>query len=632
MRSLDSLMLGIARSPGRFLACCALRRACRQFPQVRRGTAVALGFILPNGADDCDFKIAMQMITTVAERTRSNRIGSSHHIVNADEQWGKGGKGSFDEDLLEHRRLFVLAKNPSEIPDHIAVALDGMVTVDPPSRSHIVAAGRICLAQEMSDEQSAELESMPLALVRLLLRRDQPIAQSIATMRDAAAALAARPPRNTRIEDLHGMGEAGIWARELATDLKDWREKRIGWADVDRGVLISGSSGVGKTTFAKALAASCDAHLVLGSIARWQARGHLGDTLKAMQAGFAEARANVPAILFLDEIDAVGSREAKRDHNSSYNDQLIAALLESLDGAESREGVVVVGACNHPNRLDPALLRPGRFDRHVRIPLPGATAREGILRHHLGDCLTDDDLTVIVSRSEGWSGATLERLVRDARRFARRARRPMTVGDLEAALPVRVALPDAVLRRIAVHEAGHAIVALGLGMTIESAKIEPEIGFEDGLTSLGGVQLAVSAFQIETARTLLDQICLFLAGLAAEDHVLGDRSAGGAGANGTDLHVATQLALRLEDSGLGEGLASTGGAGDQLLLNASQRVRDRVETILAQQMERAKAIIDLNSAAVAVVADALLSRRTIGGGEITSLLAGVRAEAPRERS
>ena len=142
----------------------------------------------------------------------------------------------------------------------------------------------------------------------------------------------------------------------------------------------------------------------------------------------------------------------------------------------------------------------------------------------------------------------------------------------------------------------------------------------------------MSAFQIVTARTLLDQICFFLAGLAAEDHVLGDRSAGGAGANGTDLHVASQLALRLEDSGLGQGLASTGGAGDLLLRNAGKRVRDRVETILAEQMERAKAIIDLNSTAVAVVADALLSRRTIGGGEITSLLAGVRAEAPRERS
>lgn len=627
MRSLDSLTLGIARSPGRFLACCALRRACRPFPQVRRGAVVALGFILPDGADDRDFKIAMQMITTVAERTRSYRIGSSHHIVNANEQWGRGGKGSFDEDLLEHRRLFVLAKDSSEIPDHIAVALDGVVTIEPPSRGHLVAAGRICLAQEMSDEQSAELESMPLALVRLLLRRDRPIAESIATMREAVAALTTQPRREPRIEDLHGMGEAGVWARELAIDLKDWREKKIGWADVDRGVLISGPSGVGKTTFAKALAALCDAHLVLGSIARWQARGHLGDTLKAMQAGFAEARANVPAILFLDEIDAVGSREAKRDHNSSYNDQLIAALLESLDGAESREGVVVVGACNHPNRLDPALLRPGRFDRHVRIPLPGATAREGILRHHLGDCLTDDDLTVIVRRSKGWSGATLERLVRDARRFARRTRRPMTVGDLEAALPVRVALPDAALRRIAVHEAGHAVVALDLGMVIESVEIEQEIGFEDGLTSLGGVRLAVSAFQIVTARTLLDQICVSLAGLAAEDLVLGDRSAGGAGANGTDLHVATQLALRLDDSGLGQGLASTGGAGDLLLLNASERTRERVETILAEQMRRAKAIVKRHRSVIAIVTESLIERKHLKHEELASILqCGVRRE------
>ena len=196
----------------------------------------------------------------------------------------------------------------------------------------------------------------------------------------------------------------------------------------------------------------------------------------------------------------------------------------------------------------------------------------------------------------------------------------MTVGDLEAALPVRVALPDAVLRRIAVHEAGHAVAAFGLGMAIESAEIEREIGFEDGLISLGGVRLAVSAFQIVTARTLLDQICFFLAGLAAENHVLGDRSAGGAGANGTDLHVATQLALRLEDSGLGQGLTSTGEAGDLLLLNASERTRDRVETILAEQMRRAKELVERNIAAVEAIAGELQSRGRLAGREVESLL------------
>src|SRR5690606_13699505 len=108
-----------------------------------------------------------------------------------------------------------------------------------------------------------------------------------------------------------------------------------------------------------------------------------------MRAAFDEAKANTPSIVFLDEIDAVGDRAKFKDHNSDYSTQVVAALLECIDGADGREGVVVVGACNHPDKLDAALVRAGRLDRHVRIPLPDAKGREGILRWHLQGLIPD---------------------------------------------------------------------------------------------------------------------------------------------------------------------------------------------------------------------------------------------------
>jgi len=614
----------VTRKLGRFLAYCTVIRDCRRYPQLRCGEPVSLVLIMPEDVDVDDYRQAVHLASLRSRRTIRLGSNTAAKIVVAEENWSKGSKDPAGVGLLKEDRWVVLAADTAQLPAMVLAAVDGIIHLAAPEPRHFIAAGKICLGQSVSEEQAHELASMPLAVISTILRRGRPVSQSLERMRKAME----KPPpvevRQLRIEHLHGLGEAGSWARELAIDLKDWRDGKIGWDDVDQGVLVSGAPGTGKTTFAKALATTCAVNLVVGSLARWQARGHLGDLLKAMRATFDEARRRSPCILFIDEVDALGDRETFRGENAQYNIEVVAGLLECLDGIEQREGVVVVGACNYPERLDAALVRPGRFDRHVQIPLPDAGAREGIVRWHLDNALVGENLSFIAARTEGWSGAALERLVRDARRLARRARRAIAIEDLTASLPPTIAIPEQLMRRTAVHEAGHATVAIALGRRFESVEIRDVVEPALSVQPLGGVLVGPRAVVDTTAQSLLDEICFLLGGTAAEDVFLGSRSIGGGGTRGSDLHLATLTALRLETSyGLGQGLAFLAADGEADLwrtLHMSPTVRERIEGILAEQMTRARSIIQHHRIGTKQVANELLKERKIGFAPIVALI------------
>ena len=343
-----------------------------------------------------------------------------------------------------------------------------------------------------------------------------------------------------------------------------------------------------------------------------------------MRAAFDEARKNAPSIIFLDEIDAVGDRARFNDHNSDYSTQVVAALLECIDGAEGREGVVVVGACNYP---EPARCRarPGRSSRPpCSHPTAGPGGKRGHpSRWHLQGQLPGVDLADVAARTEGWNGASLEQLVRQARRLARRGRREMTVGDLLSGVPEPVTLPEALRRRMAIHEAGHAVIGLlfDAGEVISASiatTIMPQAGDQNG----GGVTFREIGFRERTrARSGRHRRPPWRhrsRGNPLGGSVGRGGRIGGVGPAWSDV-VRSRLrgVLRLRRRVRLSVVKRRGQAVRRAKVDRFLQLR--VDKVLAGQFDRAKKIVEGHRQEVERIAEALLVKGALTGEEIRAL-------------
>lgn len=573
---------------------------------------------------------------------------SGWHVVNLVSEKSRRSP-SVGIDLLQEegrddiRTVFIIGRETSLSPDSAAM-IDGCAKLNRPNWVIVEAAFRAVMGQIPATPLPSEmLAVIPLSAYGSAIRPGAGCSRAIKRLRRLAEGRMAahagdlpHPKPGPAIADLHGLGEAAEWGKALAQDLKDYRAGRLRWRDVDRGVLLSGPFGCGKTTFAQALGRTSGVPVHVHSLAEWQARGHLNDVLKAMREAFASAKATAPAVLFIDELDSFGDRASLSGHNATYNREVINALLECLDGVDDREGVVVVGATNYPEVVDAGLKRPGRLDRHIAIPLPGLEARIGILQYHLAGDLDGHDLISIAKRLEGASGAVLEQVVRSGRRLARVADRRLAVADLEASLPATVHLSEAAFQRSCVHEAGHMVVAMLLEAETGSKPTESTVDRE-----VMGVEAGCTHFKRDpgfdrTRSSCLAEATVLLAGMAGERVVLGEVGFGAGGRNDSDLAKATRLLAEMELShGLGSDLVYATPAGWPnlfLWLQQESEAQRRVDTLLQSCLGRAVDLLSAERSAFDAAVDALARYGRISIGEVRQTISARRLSADQGRS
>ena len=530
--------------------------------------------------------------------------------------------------------LVGFASDPAWLPPDLVTASDHRLLVSP---LHVDAVSEVARRLTCTEPRvrltAAEAAAAGPRMLRLASRPGQTADVYLRKLRnlvltevdDEPPVVAAAPVPvvyGITLDQLAGMDDAVAWGTALKADLDAYRQRRGSWADVDRGILVSGPTGCGKTTYARALARTCDVPLVQGSWSRWLANGsgHQGDFMLAMKKTFIEARDAAPCILFLDEVDSFPDRATLNHPQADWDIQVVNALLAELDGIESREGVVVVAACNHPHLLDPALTRSGRLDRHVRIGLPDIGALRRIVRFHLHGELADADLGEAVLLALGSSGADVERMVRGARRRARTADRPMELADLHGEIGGADERTPEELARCAVHEAGHAVASVELGRPFEAVSVRSK-------ERQGGALHVGCKPYFTTACSIHDELVFLVAGRAAEQVVLGEPSSGAGGSDSSDLALATRTAMRAscelgfdEERGLLWYAMPDSGAALSAVLRSDVALSGRLRARLDEAYRDALAIVDRRRSAVLAVSAALLERGVLDGDAVAELM------------
>ncbi|WP_422003097.1 AAA family ATPase [Roseovarius mucosus] len=513
--------------------------------------------------------------------------------------------------------VLILCPLGAPLPEHIRQAGLPLWRLPPVSREILMAqlqAGGLGVA--LTDEAAFQQALPDDARLAKLSTAHACTALRGPTLPDVSARLAAMTLTDRkdvpRLEEMTGDSSALLAARRLVADLLLWKAGQVAWSELSRSILFYGPPGTGKTWLARAMSAGAGLACVTGSFAEWQAAGHLGDMLREMRKTFAEARSRAPCLLFIDEIDAVGSRASRDPHNSNYRTQVINAFLGEMNAIALQEGVIVVGACNFIDRIDPAVLRAGRFDLKIKVPLPDAAGLLALLRRHLRDEIADEDLTALARASVGCSPAEIDAAIRGARSDARHAGTGLSVAMLYAQLDIDMANDTpARIWRVAVHEAGHAIVgaALGLGR-ITSLKITPS-----------GGEILRSPVRSESLLTDLEaEIAYSLAGRAAERLVLGSVSAGAGGPATSDLAKATQCALGIETVyGLGSEGPIWHDAPEALMLQ-NAHLRGRVRQRIERAEKRAGVILTQHRATLEGLARALWQERSLNSDQIAAHL------------
>jgi len=440
--------------------------------------------------------------------------------------------------------------------------------------------------------------------------------------------------------DVAGVDEAEEELKEIVEFLKTPRKYTSIGGKIPKGVLLVGPPGTGKTLLARAVAGEAKVPFFSLSGSEF-VEMFVGVGAARVRDLFGQAEAKAPCIVFIDELDALGKVRIQTPMGShEEREQTLNQLLAEMDGFDGRKGIIIMGATNRPEVLDPALLRPGRFDRQVLVDKPDVRGREDILRIHVKTVKLADnvDLKLIAARTVGFAGADLANLVNEAALLA--ARRDKTSVDrtdfeeaidrLVAGLEKKRVISDKERRIIAYHEAGHAIVASVLPGLDPVHKISI-IG--RGFGALGyTLQLPLEDKYLMTRQDLLGQLAVLLGGRSAEEIAFGEISTGAQ----NDLQRATDIARSMvTEFGMSDALGAInydGQRGNKFLdmpfmndrgnhsEDTAQKIDAEVKRILTDAHNEARRVLRERKAILDELSTRLLEREVIEGAELRALL------------
>ena len=481
-----------------------------------------------------------------------------------------------------------------------------------------------------------------IAFLIFFMRQMQGSGNRALSFGKSKAKLSSSQQKKVTFKDVAGVDEAKEELREIIDFLREPQKFQKLGGRIPKGVLLMGPPGTGKTLLARAI--SGEANVPFFSISGSDfVEMFVGVGASRVRDLFEQGKKNAPCIIFIDEIDAVGRhRGAGLGGGHDEREQTLNQLLVEMDGFESNEGVILIAATNRPDVLDPALLRPGRFDRRVVVSLPDVAGREGVLKVHTSriPLANDVDLMILARGTPGFSGADLANLVNEAAlNAARRGQKVVKMHDFEEAKDKvlmgaerrSMIMSDEEKRTTAYHEAGHALVAAFIEESdpIHKVTIIPR-----------GMAMGVTMLLPETDRLSHDKnyvearIAVAMGGRLAEELVLDQLTTGAH----DDLEKATELARKMVcEWGMSEkmGPLTFGRKEEQVFLgrdiarhqdyseDTAIQIDQEVKRIVSQNYERAKTILTDNREILAKVAEALLEREVLDSEEVKMIIDGI---------
>ncbi len=491
---------------------------------------------------------------------------------------------------------------------------------------------------------SALISLLPIAFILLLLyfffrQQIRMAGKGAMNFGKSKARMLSRDKNKITFKDVAGVEEAKEEVEELVEFLKDPKKFQKLGGRIPKGVLMVGSPGTGKTLLARAIAGEADVPFFSISGSDF-VEMFVGVGASRVRDMFEQGKKSAPCIIFIDEIDAVGRH---RGHGMGgghdEREQTLNALLVEMDGFDTQEGVIIIAATNRPDVLDPALLRPGRFDRQITVPLPDVKGREAILRVHSKKVKVADgvELAVVARGTPGFSGAELANVINEAALLAaRRGLKAITLAELEESRDkVRwgkerrsLAMSDKEKENTAYHEAGHALLC----ELVENMDPLHKVTIIPRGPSLGSTMyLPEEDTYTRRKKELLDRLVVMMGGRVAEDLIFGDVTNGASG----DIQMATGLARKMVcEWGMSEklGMVGYGDNEEYVFLGrdisksrdyseaTAQEIDREVSKLCGDAYERATKLLTENKETLVAIAKALLEYETLDRTHIRDII------------